>query len=124
MSDEVPREGPVGEASDAGLGQPTSPGTDEPVEGTGAQIVDLQGSETEDVEGRAKVAARSVHEMAQQGDDVGSESSLGAEHRPRGAPEPARGDFTTTPSLLRLVPLGIAVGSRPRAFRSPSWIWT
>ena len=48
--------------------------------------------------------------MAQQGDDAGSESYLGAEHRPRGTPEWALGDFTTTPSLLRLVPLGIAVG--------------
>jgi CIC family chloride channel protein len=37
-------------------------------------------------------------------------SYLGAERRPRGS-ERELGDFTTTPSLLRLVPLGIAVGA-------------
>lgn len=38
-------------------------------------------------------------------------SFLGAERRPRDTSERALGDFTTTPSLLRLVPLGIAVGA-------------
>lgn len=35
---------------------------------------------------------------------------LGVEHRPRGTPERALGDFTTGPQILRLVPLAIGVG--------------
>lgn len=38
-------------------------------------------------------------------------SYLGTERRPRDTPERALGDFTTTTSLLRMVPLGIAVGA-------------
>jgi len=40
-----------------------------------------------------------------------AESYLGADRRPRHTSERDLGDFTTTPALLRLVPLGIAVGA-------------
>ncbi len=44
-------------------------------------------------------------------DNAGDMSYLGAERRPRGTPERALGDFTTTPAVLRMVPLAIVVGA-------------
>ena len=43
--------------------------------------------------------------------DADELSYLGAERHPRDTSELALGDFTTAPTLLRLVPLGIAVGA-------------
>lgn len=43
-------------------------------------------------------------------DEASELSYLGAERRPRDTPEHALGDFTVGPSILRLVPLAIAVG--------------
>jgi CIC family chloride channel protein len=42
--------------------------------------------------------------------EVSEESFLGAEHRPRITGERALGDFTTTPEVLRLVPVAILIG--------------
>lgn len=44
-------------------------------------------------------------------DDDNDPTYLGNELRADGAPEKALGDFTTTPEVLRLVPLAIAVGA-------------
>ena len=117
MSDEAPRDDPVGQTPSAGVDLSASPGAQEPADGAGAEMAhvagaeayDVEGAETDDVGGATDVATTAVHEMPREG-EAGSETYLGAEHRPRRTPERALGDFTTTPSLLRLVPLGIAVG--------------
>ncbi len=57
-------------------------------------------------------AVHDVHDAPAMGAGEASERSyLGAERRPRDTSERALGDFTTTTALLRLVPLGIAVGA-------------
>jgi CIC family chloride channel protein len=49
--------------------------------------------------------------MAEAAVTASERSYLGTERRPRDTSERSLGDFTTTPALLRLVPVGIAVGA-------------
>jgi CIC family chloride channel protein len=58
------------------------------------------------------VEIAAIHEVPRPAADDATEMSyLGADRRPRDTSERALGDFTTTPSILRLVPLGIVVGA-------------
>jgi CIC family chloride channel protein len=52
-----------------------------------------------------------VHDVPRPPREVDADTYLGAERRPRHTTERELGDFTTTPSILRLVPLAIAVGA-------------
>jgi CIC family chloride channel protein len=49
--------------------------------------------------------------MAETAAAASERSYLGSERRPRDTSERSLGDFTTTPAILRLVPVGIAVGA-------------
>jgi chloride channel protein, CIC family len=73
-------------------------------DGAGTQTVPAGDVEEGDVETMA------VHDVPRDRDDAEVETYLGPERRPRNTSERALGDFTATPSLVRLVPLGIAVG--------------
>jgi CIC family chloride channel protein len=59
------------------------------------------------------VELASVHDVPRPtpAGEASETSYLGAERRPRDTSERALGDFTAMPALLRLVPLGIAVGA-------------
>ena len=60
----------------------------------------------------ADVEAVPIHDVpAKRSGEASEMSYLGAERRPRDTSERALGDFTTTTTVLRLVPLGIAVGA-------------
>jgi CIC family chloride channel protein len=74
----------------------------------------LGGSNRAD-DGEQLVEVASLTELptapSEAGRDEDAESYLGAERRPQLASERSLGDFTSTPALLRLVPLGIGVGA-------------
>ncbi len=61
--------------------------------------------------GDADVETLAIHEVPEGTEEGGDATYLGADRRPPETPEQALGDFTTTPALLRLVPLGIVVGA-------------
>lgn len=69
--------------------------------------------ETINIEGAARAGdeTTTVQGLPEEPGEPSAETYLGTEHRPRDTPERALGDFTTTPTVLRLVPLGIAVGA-------------
>jgi CIC family chloride channel protein len=59
----------------------------------------------------ADVETLAIHEVPEGTDEGGDATYLGTDRRPRDTSERALGDFTTTPTLLCLVPLGIVVGA-------------
>ncbi|HLI43886.1 MAG TPA: chloride channel protein [Acidimicrobiales bacterium] len=74
------------------------PSPELPADGAGVADTDLAAL-LPDERGERSVAAASER------------SYLGTERRPRDTSERSLGDFTTTPAILRLVPIGIAVGA-------------
>ena len=138
MNDEERRHVPISKRSDVDLSRPwatgatatDSEGESAPLDGSGRETVrgddvergdvetddvetddvetdDMDGLETDDVE------TLPLHDVPQQTavGEAGEVSYLGSERRPRDTSERSLGDFTATPALLRLVPLGIAVGA-------------
>ena len=91
-----------GQRPGTGLDLPPALSTSQPLDGTGAETADV---------GAADVQTSAVHEVPREPANAGAETYLGSDRRPRDTSERALGDFTTMPSLLRLVPLGIAVGA-------------
>jgi CIC family chloride channel protein len=85
----------AGECGGCSLGPGSSPG------GRGGETPAGADVETETV---------AVHDVPQGNDGTGS-SYLGADRRPRDTGERSLGDFTTELSILRLVPVAIAVGA-------------
>ncbi|MGH9070545.1 MAG: chloride channel protein [Acidimicrobiales bacterium] len=67
-------------------------------------------NETGHIGARAEMP-ETIHDMPETKSGDGGVTYLGAERRPRDTSERALGDFTTTPAILRLVPLGILVGA-------------
>jgi CIC family chloride channel protein len=62
--------------------------------------------------GLTEVETTPVHDVPTSGaGEAGGAGYLGPERRPRDTSEWSLGDFTTTSALLRLVPLGVAVGA-------------
>ena len=57
------------------------------------------------------VKATAVHGAPDQPDDAEDATYLGEDLRPAHTGERALGDFTTTPAILRLVPIGIVIGA-------------
>ena len=58
-----------------------------------------------------EVEITAIHDVPRGPEETDAETYLGAERRPADTSELALGDVTATPSLLRLVPLAIAVGA-------------
>ncbi len=56
------------------------------------------------------VEANDIGETPDAAEDVVPDALLGVDRRPRETSERALGDFTTTPAILRLVPLAILIG--------------
>ncbi len=61
--------------------------------------------------GGTDVETLAIQEVPEGTDEGGDATYLGTDRRPQDTAERAIGDFTTTPALLRLVPLGIVIGA-------------
>jgi len=132
MNDEERRRVPISKRPGTDLSRPWATGanaTDKdgesaPLDRSGRETVQGDDVETDDVETddvetdgvdgleSDDVETSPVHDVPQRTavGEASEMSYLGAERRPRDTSERSLGDFTTTPSLLRLVPLGILVG--------------
>ena len=82
-----------------------------PVQAGGAPLATTGATDAQTSTGAADVQTSPAHEMPRERAEGSAETYLGSDRRPRGTSERALGDFTTTPSLLPLVPLSIVVGA-------------
>jgi chloride channel protein, CIC family len=68
-------------------------------------------SDTEESDIESEVDTSEIYEVSESAPDAGDDSFLGTDRRARNTSERALGDFTTTPAILRLVPLAVVVGA-------------